>query len=269
MQINVGQNSYHVSVYGAGQPYWLFLHGFMGSGQDFAPIARHIKGTALLPDLLGHGQSGKPTQAESYAMARQAVDLKNILQQLQVEQPLRLVGYSMGGRLALYFSWRYPQLVQQLILESSTAGLATAKEREKRQRQDQAKARFLQTRPLAEFVAHWEQLPLFASQKTLPSQLQEQVRQQRLSQEPQALAASLLGMGTGVMPNLWPYLAQISLPVMLITGQEDRKFQGIMRQMAARLPQAQLHVIAQAGHNVHLEQPQSYCRLLKEFLPCV
>jgi len=73
-------------------------------------------------------------------------------------------------------------------------------------------------------------------------------------------------MGTGAQPSLWPALPQLMLPVELIVGSLDPKFVAINRQMAAQLPQAQLEIVSNAGHTVHLERPSSFQNLVNQFI---
>ncbi|UQS81799.1 2-succinyl-6-hydroxy-2,4-cyclohexadiene-1-carboxylate synthase [Bombilactobacillus folatiphilus] len=266
MQVKIGKHTFFVQKSGQGQPHWVFWHGFMGSGHDFAQISEKLPGTCWTVDLLGHGQTNKVASAAPYQMAQQIAQLAALLQTLVGTQAINLVGYSMGGRLALGYALMYPEHIENLILESSTAGLKTPQQRQQRQQHDALLAQKLRTEPLVQFVDAWEQLPLFESQKQLPTQLQVRIRQQRLAQDPLALAASLEGMGTGTMPNFWPRLQNLRVPVTLIAGQKDVKFQRLTAQMAHQLPIVQRLVVANAGHNVHLEQPQIYQMILERLV---
>lgn len=263
MKVKIAQQTFYVTKTGQATPNWVFFHGFMGSGADFARIGAQLPGTSWYIDLLGHGQTSKVHTASAYAMVQQIQVLEQLFQQLLGHQRINLVGYSMGGRLALGYALTYPERLWNLVLESSTAGLETVQQQADRRAHDALLAQQLQTQPLVQFVNRWEQLPLFASQQQLSAQLRAQIRRQRLTQDPKALAASLVGMGTGAMPNFWPQLVQLALPVTLITGAQDTKFRKITQQMAQQLPRVQRYVVAQAGHNVHLEQPKIYRMILR------
>ncbi|ANK62102.1 2-succinyl-6-hydroxy-2,4-cyclohexadiene-1-carboxylate synthase [Loigolactobacillus backii] len=257
--------NYFVAQQGSGAPVWLLLHGFMGSHTDFAKIAPKLAGTVLMPDLLGHGATTSHAAAERYQIERQVADLASLLAKRQVKQ-VNLLGYSMGGRLALAFALSHPELVHCLILESSSPGLATETERQKRRQHDQILVERLQKNGLAQFVTEWTALPLFASQRKLPAATQQFIRQQRLQQNPAGLALSLQQMGTGSQPNYWPALANFELPVHLIVGAADAKFQATTEKMLARLPNASRTVISNAGHNVHLEQSAAYLATVNQFV---
>ena len=115
-------------------------------------------------------------------------------------------------------------------------------------------------------MARWEQLPLFASQNTLPAEARSALRRQRLRNSAQGLAHSLRGMGTGTQASLWSRLGQIDAPALLIVGALDEKFCRIGRAMAGAMPRARLAVVAGAGHAVHLERPDEFVRLVLGFM---
>ena len=79
-------------------------------------------------DILGHGQSDSPKDFKRYEILSVAKDMKQILELLKIEKT-DILGYSMGGRLALSFAIQYPLFVRKLVLESSSPGLITEQER--------------------------------------------------------------------------------------------------------------------------------------------
>jgi 2-succinyl-6-hydroxy-2,4-cyclohexadiene-1-carboxylate synthase len=251
---------------GSGPPL-LLLHGFTGSAANWRPLlpafAAHFRVIAV--DLLGHGRSAHPSDPARYRMPLAAADLLALLDALAIERA-HLLGYSMGGRLALYTAVRFPQRVASLILESSSPGLATQAERAARRAQDEALADWIEAHGVAAFVARWEQLPLWASQARLPDEQRAALRAQRLQNSPAGLANSLRGLGTGAQPSLWPRLPDLTLPVLLLAGALDAKFVAIGRQMAAVLPRARLEIVPDAGHTLHWERPLAFSRLALDFL---
>lgn len=260
-------SAYTLHSWGTDGPPILLLHGFTGHGGIWAPLAETFSGAGfrlLAPDLLGHGHSAAPLDPLRYAMEHAAADLARLLDEYTAE-PVHLLGYSMGGRLALFFALRYGQRLHSLALESASPGLASAGERAARAGQDEALAMRLEREGMAAFVDFWQSLPLWKSQRRLSAQQHEQLRQQRLQNRPRGLANSLRGMGSGVQPNLWPDLPALTVPTCLLVGAEDEKFVTINRQMAARIPNARLAIVPQAGHMVHVEQPQAFARVLMTF----
>lgn len=262
MIIDINDVKYNVKLLGQGEPIWFLLHGFMGSLHDFDKIAPHLPGTVLVPDLLGHGLSTSQIPSSRFTVIRQVKDLISLTSHFKISK-LNLVGYSMGGRLALSLSLKYPQVISHLFLESSTAGIENKQARQLRQQHDSGLVKKLQTIPLKAFVKQWASQPLFNSQTKLPLDLQEQIELQRKNQDAQGLVGSLKSFGTGVMPNFWPQLSKCQIPITLICGFRDQKFRKITLKMAQRFPHVKRMVIPKAGHNVHLEKPQQYIAILR------
>jgi 2-succinyl-6-hydroxy-2,4-cyclohexadiene-1-carboxylate synthase len=175
----------------------------------------------------------------------------------------------MGGRLALDIAVHHPTAVRALILESASPGLVDVAERRERRLQDEELAGRIEAEGVERFVNTWEQLPLFASQRHLPADVQAGIRRQRLNNSAAGLARSLRGMGAGVQPSLWAELATIDRPALLIAGALDPKFVTINRQMAVALPEGRLNIIENAGHAVHLEQPARFAEVVEAFLSSV
>ena len=216
----------------------------------------------MLVDLPGHGRHAGETDPDRFTLG--AVDEE--LLALTDDGPVDLVGYSMGGRVALGFTARHPDRVRRLVLESSSPGLATEAERAARRRDDEALADWIEHTGIKAFVARWEGEPLFESQKALPDHVREAQRQRRWLNHPASLAASLRGMGTGALPSFWGSLPGLRVPVLLMAGGLDTKFVDIARRMAADLPLARLELVDGAGHAVHLERPGAWVDLVVDFL---
>lgn len=266
LQATTSANHYHIETVGTGEPL-LLLHGFSGDSTTWHAAANTLaqRWRLIMLDCLGHGASDKPRDIESYRIESAAADIIDLLDQLEIKRA-RLLGYSMGGRLALFLALRYRARLRSLILESASPGLADAAERRARRRRDRALADSIETKGIPAFVDYWQRLPLWASQSKLPPDLLAAQRRQRLRNNPLGLANSLRGLGTGAQPNLWPQLPTLQLPILLLAGAEDDKFRRINQAMAARLPNARLRLIPAAGHNTHLENAPAFCRETTSFL---
>ncbi len=256
----------NVALSGAGLPLVL-LHGFTGSITSWKP---HIpifekRFQTIAVDLLGHGSSDSPADPMRYRMERCVEDLISIFEQLGLEQ-VSLLGYSMGGRVALHVAAAHPDRVHTLVLESASPGLAGPAERQARMASDGALADSIERDGLEAFVNEWEHLRLFVTQARLPESVRAELRAQRLQNNPRGLANSLRGLGTGAQPSLWDRLREIRVPTLLVAGMLDRKFTAIARAMAGALPVVRLALAPDAGHTVHLEQPEVFDKLVMEFL---
>ena len=244
----------------------LCLHGFTGSAASWTFLNAYLENTRLIQvSLLGHGRTDSPESVRRYAMSSQLADLVEILNQLKLHK-VNILGYSMGGRIALSFAARYPDRVNKLILESTSPGLRTCQERMARLKQDHQLAQKIRHEGLVKFVDFWESIPLFASQKALSAEKQAQLREGRLMSNPLGLARSLEGIGTGSQPSVWNALKHIHLPALFICGTLDEKFCNIARRMQQELKGSQLILAEQAGHTVHVEQPHFFGKIVSEFI---
>jgi 2-succinyl-6-hydroxy-2,4-cyclohexadiene-1-carboxylate synthase len=269
MRVQVNGVHYHVETSGEG-PALLLLHGFTGSAATWRPFlpswSRHFRVIAV--DCLGHGQSDAPLDAARYSTDHAVRDLAGLLDQLGVEQT-HLLGYSMGGRLALSFAMMQPERACSLILESSSPGLSTEEERAERARSDEALAASIEREGIEKFVDYWENIPLFHTMRRLPEGVRAAIRQQRLANTEQGLAGSLRGMGTGAQPSWWERLAELTMPVQLIVGELDEKFTAIGRRMRELIPGCRLVEVQDAGHAVHVERADFFDTIVMEFLTSI
>ncbi|MCX7623424.1 MAG: alpha/beta fold hydrolase, partial [Thermomicrobium sp.] len=202
-----------------------------------------------------------PTDPARYRAREQAADLVALLDALAIPRCV-VLGYSMGGRLALHLALAAQDRLTALVLESASPGIADAAERAERQRTDEALARAIEERGTSWFADHWEALPLFASRRALPDAQRIRLREAWTTQRPHGLAAALRGFGAGTMPPLWDRLGELRLPVLLVVGALDAKYVAIGQAMAERIPESRLAIVPEAGHTVHLERPAAWLALL-------
>ena len=238
-------------------PMLVMLHGFTGSaagwGSHLDTLAAYGWRVIAL-DFPGHGQSSAPADLRHYTIEYCQQYILAALAELGVKQgDAVLLGYSMGGRIALYTA--FSGFFRALILESASPGLADPIEREQRRSSDEALAASIERDGVPAFIERWEKLPLFASQSMLPLEMRVALHRQRLHNRAGGLAGSLRGAGTGVQPPLHAQLPALHIPVLLIVGELDTKFTAIARSMNQALPQSQLCIVPGAGHAVHLERP--------------
>jgi 2-succinyl-6-hydroxy-2,4-cyclohexadiene-1-carboxylate synthase len=234
----------------------------MGDCHDFDRVISNLSGFCCLAvDLPGHGQT-IVQQDSDYQMSNIAQALINLLIELNIKQCI-LVGYSMGGRIALYLAIHFPEYFPGVILESTSPGLANQLERDRRIAKDSKLAEQLESLDFADFIQQWYSNPLFASLVKHPNYPEAIAR--RLCNDPHQLAKSLRLIGLGTQPSLWKSLPEIQIPLLLIVGELDAKFIRINQMMANSCQQASLYKIDSTGHNVHFEAPWQFSKLLKYF----
>ncbi len=251
-------------VTGDGPPVTL-LHGFTQSGRSWRElISRMPNGWKwIVPDLRGHGQTetrlGAPCSMEACA-----ADLEMLWDELGVERT-HLVGYSMGGRLALHVAARQPSRILSLLTIGAHAGL-DEDARAGRRQGDDALADRIERDGVESFVDYWSSLPLFAGlERRGPAYLAE-MRADRLQNHAPGLACSLRGMGAGVMEPVWDGLAQVTFPCTFVAGQLDHGYVASARKLAATVHTGRSEVVLRAGHAVHQERPDAFARVLANHL---
>jgi len=234
------------------------LHGFTETDDVWTEVLAPLKQPLRCPLLPGHGWRPCPA----------GTTIKSVAAEIAAALPADsdLLGYSLGGRVAIQLALDHPTRLRRLVLVSSTAGLRDAQERERRMRHDLAFAEVLEEDGIGPFVAWWEANPALKPARALPRALIEQVRCRRLNQDPHGLAGVLRHLGTGGMTDLWPRLGELKLPVLLIAGEADSRYVTVMKAMAAQIPGAQLELVPGCGHAVHREAPNELIDLLRAFL---
>jgi 2-succinyl-6-hydroxy-2,4-cyclohexadiene-1-carboxylate synthase len=233
---------------GVEAPTVTFVPGFMQRGEAWEPVAGR----------LGASYRSVCLDFDSWTFEERIAEL------LGAAKPgSAVVGYSMGGRLALHAALREPDRFGALVLIGVTAGIEDPVEREERRRSDESLAEWMERRSIEQVVERWEQQPVFASQSP---ELREFQRPGRLSHDPEKLADLLRSAGQGASPPVWGRLGTLACPVLLTAGEQDRRYATAARRMAEQIRDARVRLVRNAGHAPQLEAPDEFTALLREFL---
>ena len=247
-------------VDGSGDPV-LFVHGFpldhtMWIEQLAAFAWSH---QVIAPDLRGFGRSTITSGCVS--MEEMADDCVRVLDALDVTRPITLVGLSMGGYVAWQFARKYPERMAKLVVCDTRSFADSPEGRETRLKMA---AHVIEHGPAA--VAEAMPAKIFA-----PAMFQEQPQVVAATKaviagtHPQGIAAAQLGMAA--RPDMTSFLATIRVPTLVVCGEHDAiSPPDEMRAIAAKIPQAEFALIAEAGHMAPLERPGEFNRALRRFL---
>lgn len=282
-------------------PVLVVLHGFLGSAASMIPLVEALDAhgatagrRVVAIDLIGHGRSDAPAALEPYAMDR-VVGQVGAVTDMVVDGvdgalpdaaqgagtsagrgndgdgaegggTVDLLGYSMGGRIALASALALPRSVRRLVLIGATAGIEDPAERRSRRDADAELAAFVIGHGIEAFVDRWERLPIFATQRDLADVVRRRVRAGRIEQRPVGVANSLRATGTGSMPPMWDRLAARTAPTLVVAGALDAKYVALGGRLADGLPAGRFRAIAEAGHAAHVERPESTAAVVGEFL---
>lgn len=257
-------------------PPLVLLHGFMQSGKTWESLALELAKTyyVVAPDLIGHGKTtlSDPEEPMAYSLPLYVDQVEVVVSLLCGDAPVSMVGYSMGGRIAAMFATSHPDKVSALVLESAGLGPANGQERVERAEKNQAVAKKLSSMLFPDFVEFWQDLPLFESQKELPEILRAKVYNERLNNDPDALALSVEFAGAHRMPNLRLPLCSASLPILYLAGSKDVTYTGVAQSLAEKAESfgvadhIEIASIENAGHNIHLEKPEEFLVVVQEYL---
>jgi 2-succinyl-6-hydroxy-2,4-cyclohexadiene-1-carboxylate synthase len=224
----------------------LFIPGFMQRGDAWRPVAE------LLPErypstMLDHGEHS----------------FEGRLREIEGSGASVLVGYSLGGRLALRAALRSPESYRALVLVGTTAGIEEGPLRVARAEADEKLASWMEAMPMEDIVGLWERQPLFADQ---PDALVEAQRPGRLSQDPRSLALLLRTAGQGTLEPVWHELRSLELPLLAIAGARDDGYSRAAKRIASTAPNGRAAIVENAGHAPHLQRPDEVADLVTEFL---
>lgn len=224
-------------------PLLVFLHGFLGSKEDWGDIIDILKEQfyCLALDLPGHGS------AFTSDFHRALDETLN-----SFAQPI-VVGYSMGGRLALQYGYRQELPV---IALSAHPGLIDELEKTRRKEEEKRWVDRLHQLPFSQFLTLWYEQPLFDSLRQKPA-IFEKMLMRRLEQNAQTLAKSLQSYSLSSLPRVIPKRA------FFLYGEEDLKYKTLYHNV---LNSQQIYPIANSGHAAHLENPLACAQTIKDIV---
>ncbi len=236
----------------------VFLHGFPFHRELWKPQVQAFKShyRVIAPDLRGFGASDATGNVT--AMADFAEDLHDLAATLGLGRFV-LIGHSMGGYVALSYAHRYPESLRALVLLGTRSGPDSP--------EAAAARRALADRTLqagTDEVIQAMAARMLASPHP-PASLQAEVRRLMGASGPPGLAAALRGMAA--RPDAGPWLGDIQVPTLVITGEEDAIMPPAEAEALARaIPGATLARLPGAGHLAGLEHPEAFNDLLRHWL---
>jgi len=239
---------------GTGPPLVL-LHGLSSSSADWLPIAPLLaeQYQLLMVDMRGHGQSSLATDGD-YTVARMAADLAVVLDVFEIPQA-HLLGLSLGGCVALQFAVDNPDRVKRLVLVNTFARLRGAGTGSLRRRLTRV---YAATRDM-------DRLALYVATSLFDDPEYQQMTYQRMRHND--LGAIRRTMIAILRFNILRQIHRIQSPALVMVGDRDKTVpHRCAIDLMARLPSAQMRVIADAGHALPYDQPQAFLATAIDFL---
>ncbi|PYM17800.1 MAG: alpha/beta hydrolase [Candidatus Rokuibacteriota bacterium] len=198
-------------------------------------------------DMRGHGQTDSPDDPARYSAALTVADMRALLQHLGVERAV-IGGLSLGGYVSLAFVLAHPEMTRALVICDSGPGYRNAEARAQWNQRAHERAANLEAKGLEALARR--------SRET----------QQAVHRSAQGLAHAARGMLAQEGSQVIDGLGSIRVPTLVIVGDQDQPFVAPSEYMAKKIPGARLEVIPGAGHSSNLDQPETFNRVLREFL---
>lgn len=247
----------------------MFLHGLMGSGMNWRPVAKafdpefHI----LTFDQRGHGRSFQPPSG--YAPRDYAEDLKRILDELGWSD-IGLVGHSMGGRNALEFALHFSQRVKGLVIEDIGPEASSEAMTRIQEMIDLVPVPFKSREEARDFFANdYAKLIAWSSQApTVARFFHSNIAEMPNGEFDWRFSKTGIKetMAAGRNEDRWDALRNLKMPVLIVRGEHSTDLpRPVFERMKQVLPNAQAIEIANAGHWVHFDQPEAFIQALKTF----
>lgn len=301
-----------------GRPWLVWLHGLLGSGDDWSPVLPYFSDWSQATlNLPGHGgtsypgaadrarQDGasarpphrRPAQADGAAgqaepaaagaspaptdgldFAGVSAGLSHTLAALGITRYI-LIGYSLGGRIALYHAClghgaarpdasaaspggRHgaagPEGLLGLFVEGAHPGLPTRAERDDRLRHDNHWAQRFRREPIAAVLEDWYRQPVFGD---LSDDARRALVALRAANHGPAVGGMLQATSLALQPDLAARLSALELPFGYLCGSQDDKFTALARRAAFPLA-----LVSGAGHNAHRANPPDFAGQLLTLL---
>ncbi len=248
-----------------GRPPLVLLHGFTQNRRCWGPLAEDLGRDRLLfaIDLPGHGDSAAASGA-SVSETAGLIDAA-VARRLDAGAQADVLGYSMGGRMALAWLADHPGRIRRTVTIGATAGIEGPDARAARRDQDEERARFLEQEGVEVFLDWWLGLELF---RGLPDWAR--FEEQRRANTAAGLAGSLRHAGTGTMSPLWSVLAErrdqgVLGDALVLTGEHDDRFAEVGVRLARCLG-GTARTVDGTGHAAHLESPEVVSAAVRELL---
>ena len=239
------------------RPALIMLHGFLGNAEEWQPVAEALSGQfyCIAVDLPGHGGSQHITLPEDKAFEAFDEHLLVLTDSLRLEK-YNMLGYSLGGRLAMSHMLAYPELVGHVIAESANPGVASELERGRRRMQDKQWARRFREDSIEDVLRDWYAQPVFAD--LTDSERWDMVEKRKPSGKTDALAEMLLATSVARQKNLWQLMTRGGFSLGYICGSRDSRYKEVGRRLLQRSPGVIRQQVEGAGHNVHLHHRERF-----------
>lgn len=246
---------------------FILIHGSFGDASDWGPTlhAMNTLGVDNIHAWVLPGHDGKELPAHNAFDAM----VEALVETLQKQRtPTILVGYSLGGRVALHalraLEQRGNHPVVQLVLEGANPGISDEEARKQRRTLDAERAERLRGQPIEDFLDDWYQQAFFGDVATNAELRRHLIAQRATRIHAKHAARCMEECSPGLVPDLWPELHAFQTPLAFIHGEHDQRYARIADEMQRKNPRIQSYTVPYAGHNTHRAQPYIFAQTLNQ-----
>ncbi len=255
---------------GRGTPL-VFVHEFAGDHRSWEPQVRFFCRLyrCITFNARGYPPSDVPDAPSMYSQARARDDIRDVLDDLAIDRA-HVAGLSMGGFATLHFGLAYPARARSLLIAGCGYGAAPG-ERARFQSEALATAASIERETMAKVAASYALGPARVQLQNKDPRGWEQFAAQLAQHSSTGSALTMRGVQAR-RPSLWELQAQLramTVPALVVTGDEDEACLEPGLMLKRTLPAAGLAVIPRAGHGINLEEPAEFNRLLHDFITAV
>ena len=239
----------------------LFIHGFLGSGRDWRETLAELVSddTCYTLDLPSHGDASE-LSSDITSFDDMIIQIGDQLKS-KLAAPIHGIGYSLGGRILVGLTRRYPKLFGRLTLISTFPGFQEEGARLARWESDLRWSELLRTLDTETFLSRWYEQETFDSERW-SNQTRARILSSRSSLSLPHLASFFEVVSAAKTPNYWPLLTSLSIPTTVVVGERDQKYVRIGKELTTRNPRIRLEVLAECGHAIPLEVPVTLAKIL-------
>ena len=231
------------------------LHGFLGRPEDWNPIQDYFKSYDWHSLDYFNIKDLQPTDFATWTL-----NFKKWLDQnVNPSDEKIILGYSLGGRLALHAVLNEPEYFQKAFFVSTGLGLKEESLKKSRIQSDLDWANEFLNLKWSDVIQKWNLQSVFQGALVEPERLEENFNRP-------VLAKALTNWSLGKQEDLSLHLKKIKIPTYWLAGEKDSKYCQLLEVVQTQLPTAQTQIIKQVGHRLLLESPREIVNCLQDYL---
>lgn len=221
----------------------LALHGFLGQSLDWTALSKHLPLTSIDLTLVSHPKLGLKAWGNAF----------------KPEQRI-LLGYSLGGRLALHALAAEPSRWEAAVIISTHPGLKSEGEKQKKLLNDRSWADRFRTEPWPKLMEAWNRQPVFLGRP-------QTLKRNESDYNRELLGEMLTGWSLGTQEDLSGIIAMLPMPILWIAGEDDVAYSKLAKSLTFANPRSKVWIAPQAGHRVPWEQSEMFCQQVRAVIP--